>query len=71
MIDEVQLEQDASPLPLKPVDSDEFQGFIGKYTRKVTNANDAQPEEEQPDPDPTPAKKSMAERFEEKIAQDQ
>jgi len=35
MIDEVQLEQEAAPIPLKPIKGDEFQGFIGKYQKKV------------------------------------
>lgn len=42
IIDEVQLEQEAAPAPLKPVNENEFQGFIGKYTKKVEEKNNPQ-----------------------------
>jgi hypothetical protein len=66
----VQLEQEHAPIPLKPVDDSEFQGFIGKYTRKVEKREEPQQYTVIEESEPTPQKKGMAERFEEKVAQD-
>lgn len=68
----MQLEQDSTPLPQKPIDDGEFQGFISKYTRKVEQRDEPpQQEESGSEVQQTPSKKGMAERFEEKVAQDQ